>query len=225
METPFPLRHLEPFLKTKPLRRYAKERPIFYQGEIPQTAYVIKEGTVRVFGITSSGEEKIIHYLKRGDLLPDSWLFNRSPVALYYYTAFTDCSLYVIGKDDFLQHINGNATALSDLFELMVTQRVGSSIHVHALEQSRAQDKIMRILQFLIIQFGHEVSNGEYLIDLRLTHQELANMVGLTRETTAVEVGRLKRRKILTYAKSQYRINYNALLRSTSEDEFKGVKL
>lgn len=225
MDYNFSLDSLKPFLKARPLKQYAKESPIFYQGEVPQTAYIIKDGVVRVYGITPQGEEKIINYLTPGDPLPVSWLFSHSPVSMYYYSAFTDCTVYVVGKEELHRQITNNAPALKDLFELFLARDVGASIHVHALEQSRAQDKIMRILQFLIIRFGKETTPGVFLINLRLTHQELANMVGLTRETTAVEVGRLKKRGVLTYEKSQYRINYDSLLRSTKEDEFKDVTL
>jgi CRP-like cAMP-binding protein len=81
---------LKNFCAKYPLRHFKKDRPLFYQGEVPQTAFFIKSGVIKVYNITTAGEEKIVSYESEGSLVPSGWLFGKSPAALFYYDAFTD---------------------------------------------------------------------------------------------------------------------------------------
>jgi CRP-like cAMP-binding protein len=57
---------LREFCAKYPLRHFKKDRPLFYQGEVPQTAFFIKSGVVKVYNITTAGEEKIVSYESEG---------------------------------------------------------------------------------------------------------------------------------------------------------------
>ncbi len=208
-----------------PVRKFKKGRPIFYQGEVPRTAYVIKNGIVRVYGINTNGEERIVTFFVPGDLLPVGWMFDKSPVSLYYYDAVTDCDLIAISKEDFAETLQTNERFKDELLSQYMAHFIGSTMHIYALEHARAQEKLVRLLQYLVMRFGIEKQNGNYLVDLRLTHQDLACMVGLSRETAALELGKLKKKGVITYASFTYTVNMPALLKAAGGDEFDSLKL
>jgi CRP-like cAMP-binding protein len=57
---------LRTFCSKFPVRHFKKDRPLFYQGEIPQTAFFIKSGVIKTYNITTGGEEKIVGYEAEG---------------------------------------------------------------------------------------------------------------------------------------------------------------
>lgn len=208
-----------------PVRKYKKGRPIFYQGEVPRTAYLIKSGVVRVYGINNSGEERIVTFFVAGDLIPVGWLFQKSPVSLYYYDAVTDCDLVAIPKEEFLEEVNKDERLKMELLNMYMVHYIGSTMHIYALEHARAQEKLVRILQYLVLRFGIEKQDGNFLVDLRLTHQDLACMVGLSRETSALELGKLKKKGVISYESFTYTVNMPKLLKAAGGDEFDSLTL
>lgn len=212
-------------LATFPLRQIKKGRPILYQGEIPQSVFFIKSGVIKIYNITATGEEKTVGYESADGLMPLEWLFGRSPVSLYYYDTFTDCQVHSVPKNELVEILNEDAAAASTLLNRSISLYISSTIHLHALEQSKARDKLLYILQYLVMRFGKQLSKDESLIELRLTHQEIANLIGITRETASTEIGRLIKTGILRQEKLHYVVNTNKALRQLGENEFADIKL
>lgn len=194
--------------------------PILYQGEVPRHAYIISEGIVKVYDIGSGGDEKIINFLSVGDLLPPEWVFRKAPVGLYYYDAFTTCKFYRVPRETIEESIKTIPSVTQYLFQHYATSFVGSLLEINALEQSKGSEKIIHMLQYLLMRFPGEKSKDWHKINLRITHQDLANMTGLTRETTSTELNKLRRKKILEYANQHYSLNIPQLRSLLSSEEF-----
>jgi len=213
------------YLAKFPVRQIKKGRPILYQGEIPQSIFFIKSGVIKVYNITAGGEEKTVGYESADGLMPLEWLFGRSPVSLYYYDTFTDCQVHSVPKSDLQEILSERPELANFLLNRTVSLYISSTIHLHALEQSKARDKLLYILQYLVMRFGRPVNKEESLIDLRLTHQEIANLIGITRETASTEIGRLVKTGILRQEKLHYVVNTNKALRQLGESDFAEVNL
>lgn len=216
---------LRKFCAKYPLRRIKKDRPLFYQGEIPQGVFFIKSGVVKIYNITTSGEEKIIGYEAEDSLLPTGWLFDRSTVSTYYYDTFTDCDLYSVSKSELLEFIGSDLSVANTLVSEYVSRFIGASMHIHALEQSRARDKLLHIFQYLVLRFGKPVTKTTFKIELRLTHQDIANLVGLTRETVTAEVNKLIKMGIAKSENHHYIVNSDKALRLLGESDFEKLDI
>lgn len=213
--------HLSKF----PTRQIKKGRPLLYQGEVPQSIFFIKNGVVRLYNITSGGEEKTVGYESADGLMPLEWLFGRSPVSLYYYDSFTDCQVHSVPKADLLEMVGADPRLANSLLTRSISLYISSTIHLHALEQSKARDKLLYILQYLVMRFGRHLNDHEALIDLRLTHQEIANLIGITRETASTEIGRLTKGGILRQENSHYVVDSNKAQRQLGESDFAELTL
>lgn len=200
--------------------------PILYQGEVPHHAYILTEGIVKIYDIGSAGDEKIINFLSVGDLLPPEWVFMKAPVSLYYYDAFTTCKFYRVPRDELLDAIKATPAITHSMFEHYATSFVGSLLEINALEQSKGSEKIIHMLQYLLMRFPSQKNptDGWERIDLRITHQDLANMTGLTRETTSTELNKLRRKGIVEYANQNYSLNIHLLRSLLSSEEFLSFK-
>jgi len=217
--------HLENLMSAYPSRDIPKGRPLLYQGEIPTMGFYIKKGIVKLYNITNQGEEKIVGYESPGGLLPIEWLFGRAQVALYYYDTFTDCEVVRIPKDELIDKLNADPDASRAFLDRSVSMYIGATMHLHALEQSKARQKLLSIFQYLVLRFGKKISGSKHRIDLKLTHQEIANLIGTTRETTSTEISKLSKEGVLEIVDTLYVIDVDKAVRLLGEDDFSQLKL
>lgn len=206
-------------------RQYAKKRTILFQGEIPRSLMVLQSGLVKVYGITTSGDQRTVTILAAGDIFPVEWTFDKSRVSLYYYEAVTDCTLLTLPKTDFINAMEKDPVLKDQVFHAYMAHYTSATMHIYALEHSHAQEKLVYILQYLVARFGEKQADGLVKIDLRLSHQDIAEMVGLTRETTAVELHRLKDKNLIDYQRFSYYVNVPLLVQATGSDEFESVEV
>jgi len=204
-------------------RQFAKKRTVLFQGEIPSSVMVLQSGLVKVYGITTGGDQRTVTLLSAGDIFPVECVFDKSRVSLYYYEALTDCGVLSLPKAEFLGAIEKDVTLKNQIFQSYMAHYTSATMHIYALEHSHAQEKLVYILQYLVARFGEKQTNGLTKISLRLSHQDIAEMVGLTRETTAVELHRLKDKKLIDYQRFAYYVNVPLLVQATGSDEFENV--
>ena len=213
-----PLQPLNDLLNSYTLRKFKKGQTLLFQGEVPRYAYVVKSGTVKTYNISPLGEEQLISLSSEYDILPEAWFLGEASVAYYFYEAFTDCTVYAIPRDELVKKVQDNPEFTSQLLRRFMRLYVGASVHINALEQPRSRDKLIHLMHYLMMRFGEDIDKNHTKINLRLTHQTLANMLGITRETIATEIARLRREKVLDYKQQSYIINKPILLQLRNDE-------
>jgi len=199
-------------LEAFPTKAYKKGEIILFQGEAPRSAYVVKKGVIKAYNLSSNGDEKPIAFYSEHNAFPGSWVYGRVPSAVYYYEAFTDAEIYAVPRDEYIAAIKNDPATLYEELEHYVTDEVGKSMRLNALQHSRASDKLIYTLHYLALSHGKTIGPNAVELTLNLTHQDFANLTGLTRETTATELNKLKGRGVISYSKhSPYRIDVKKL--------------
>jgi CRP/FNR family transcriptional regulator len=215
-----PPKALQDLLAEYPLRSYRKGEIILFQGEAPRVAYVLKKGMVKAYNISSSGDEKPIGFYGVDSLFPASWVLGRAPSAIYYYEAFTDVAVYCVPPEEYVQLLKQNPEVLYTELANYVADETGKSMRLNALQHSRASDKLIYTLHYLALSHSKPLTSDSVELELLLTHQDFANLTGLTRETTATELNKLKKAGIISYGKhTAYKINLSKL-RAALNDQF-----
>ena len=203
----------EAFLKSYPPRKYKKGEILIFQGEAPRTAYVMKSGVVKAYNLSANGDEKPVAFYTALETFPGAWAWGQMPSALYYYEAFTDeVEVSLVPRDEYVRFIRSHPEAMLDELMRFVTDHLGKSMRLNALQHSRAGDKLIYTLHYLALSHGKRVAPRVVEIGLSLTHQDFANLTGLTRETAATELNKLKHMGIISYGKhTPYRIKLDKL--------------
>ena len=212
------MQRLEKYLARYHARRYQKGEIILVQGEIPECAYVIKKGIIKTYNLTSQGEEKPLSYDLSGDLFPVGWIFGHTKWAQYYHEAFTDTDLYCVPRSELIDYLKQNPDALFNCLTDITRRYTNFEMRVNALEQSKAINKVINTLHFLCLRFGNDTKNNTVKIELPLTQQELANFMGLTRETTGIELKKLQKKGIISYRRQNYLVKVDRLSELLDED-------
>lgn len=215
-----PAQLLTEFLQNYSAKSYRKGEIVLFQGEAPRSAYAIKKGVVKAYNLNASGDEKPISFYGLSSVFPASWIFGAVPSAIYYYEAFTDVEVYFFPREDYIAFIRREPELLFWELNNYVMDDVGKTMRLNALQHSRASDKLIYTLHYLVLTHGRKVQPNVIEITLNLTHQDFANLTGLTRETTATELNKLKGQKIIAYGKhSPYRVDV-AKLNNALNDQF-----
>lgn len=204
---------LATFLKQYPLRNFDKGEIIIFQGEAPRSAYVVQSGVVKAYNISVNGDEKPVGFYTEHDTFPGAWTYNKTPSAIYYYEAFSDqVSLYSVPRAEYVEFIRSNPDIMFNELERQVVDHLAKSMRLNALQHSRAGDKLIYTLHYLALSHGKKLDQHLVEITLTLTHQDFANLTGLTRETAATELNKLKHAGIITYGKNvPYQIRLDKL--------------
>lgn len=201
-------------------RSIRKQTILYYQGEVPRSASIIKSGLFKVYSINSMGEEQIVSFHGNGDMFPLPWIFNEAGNTLFYYEAVTDCEIISVTKDTLTERIAARPELFQQLFQRLMHIHTGLLLRVTALEQSRATEKILFTLYYLMFHYGKEKKPGIFTIDLKLTQPAIASLVGLTRETTAKCLSQLRRKGIVNYRTHTYTVNKEKFEKFLGEDSF-----
>jgi CRP/FNR family transcriptional regulator len=179
---------------------------------VPLTsAYVIKQGVVKSYNLTSHGEEKPISFSTKGQIFPLGWVFGKLHRAQYYYEAFSDCVLYRVSPEAYISFLKTNPDAMFETLERAVDSLLNHQMRINALEQSKASSKVLHTIHFLALSFGHDLTRDVVEIPLPLTQQDLANVMGLTRETTSTELKKLIDMGVIFYKNRNYVVRTDKL--------------
>jgi CRP-like cAMP-binding protein len=206
------------FLSNYHVRKYAKGEIILVQGEVPTSGLVIKKGVIKTYNLTAQGEEKPISFDIAGEIIPIGWVFHKIKYAQYYYEAFTDCEIYSLPRDEYLAYLRSNPDQTLAHYSNFVGRYLNYQMRVNALEQSKAAAKVINTIHFLALRFGVDVKPNVVKIQLPFTQQDLANYMGLTRETTGIELKKLQRSGVLTYRRQYYMVNTDKLADLLDDD-------
>ena len=161
--------------------RYTKHQTIFREGDPGQSVYLILSGSVAVVRIASDGRETILSILKERDFFGEMSVFDTSVRAAGVRT-MTDAEVGVIERDDFLALID-KTPRIGRLLVIALSERLRAANKLIAATTSQdIRARLASLLLNLMQNFGEPVSTGTR-ISLRLTNQEMANMIGTTRET------------------------------------------
>jgi CRP-like cAMP-binding protein len=138
----------------------------------------------------------------------------------------TDTVLYHVPRTEYLEFLKKNPVEMFQQLERLVVDDMGSLMRINALQHSRASDKLIYTLHYLVVSRGNMITPDVIEIMLDLTHQDFANLTGLTRETAATELNKLKATGVISYGKHQpYRVKVKELNKALNDQVVADVKL
>jgi CRP/FNR family transcriptional regulator len=215
------INYLHVFLDRHQTKEYKKGEVIIFQGEVPRSVYVVKTGVVKAYNLSVNGDEKPVGFYGSDSTFPTSWVYGRVASALYYYEAFSPkVEVYCIERSAFVTFIKKRPELLFQELQHILADQIGATLRLNALQHSRASDKLIYVLHYLATTYGRPVDGDKDVteITLDLTHQDFANLTGLTRETAATELNKLKKHGIINYNKqTPYQLNKRQLTKRLND--------
>lgn len=156
-----------------------------------QALYLLKEGRVRLFRLSPEGKEFTLAVLGSGNVFGEIETFSAGSRGVYAQ-AMEDCFLCVILKHDLEELLRARPELGVKMLRILTERLREAGELLERLAHGGIRQRLVHLLLKLAEKFG--VEEGKFTrIDLNLTHQELASMIGSTRETVTANLSSLTR--------------------------------
>jgi len=192
------------FIANHPSRTFKKGETILLKDDIPKDMHVIESGLVKVYTITSSGDERLINICRSEEDFPVGYSLGIIERSQYFYEAFTNCVIRFVPRQEYLSYLVSDIEVIKKRLVRLTILLMSTYARVNALEQTRARDKIAQTLLYMADQFGVLLRPYNSRLKLSVTQQEIANSLGLTRETTNIELKKLEVKQLISYSRKSY---------------------
>lgn len=165
---------------------FHKNQIIFAQGDSSDSIFYIESGAVKLTVASSLGKEAFIGLLTGGEFLGESCLASANPVRFHTATAVTHLRLLKIDRSSMLHTFRTNPDFASAFTSYLVQRN-------EQIQQNLADSLLSSTEERLAQVLSHLKSLGTGHLAPVLTQQELANMVGASRQRVSVLMQRLRR--------------------------------
>ncbi len=160
---------------------YRKGQTIFNEGSHPFGVFCINDGKIKLSRLGDDGKEQIIRLLKGGDVLGYRALlsgerYSASAIAL------EDTQVCFIPKDLFIVILKQDAGLAFEMMKLLSNELHKAEVKLTHLAQKPVRERLAETLLFIKETYGFE-SDGVTL-SVRLSREEIANLVGTATEST-----------------------------------------
>ena len=179
-------------------RAYRKNQVIFVEEETGEYMYVVIAGKVKASKTSATGKETILAIHQPGDFFGEMSLLDgkTSPATV---SAIEDCKIAIISRADFQRLLMCNERVVSQIIQVLCSRLRSVWNQVQSLSYSNADSRIRAGVLQLARRHGINDARG-ILINLKITHDDLAKMVGTSRETVTRTLTDLQKQGIIKMA-------------------------
>lgn len=192
------------FITKYPSKTYKKGETILLKDEKPAHIFIIETGFVKTYSITKNGDERLVSIDRKGDDFPIGFALGLIEKSEYFYEAFSKCTVRLVPRSDYIDYLRGDSERLYKQQVRLTTLLLATLSRVHALEQPNAREKIAYTLVYMADKLGVMLRPNKSSLKIDVTQQEIANSLGLTRETANIELKKLETMKIITHSRKSY---------------------
>ncbi len=177
------------------MREIRRKEVLYLPGEPGDRIYLLKRGIVKISALPEDGHEVILALLHKGEVFGEEAVLDDSPRD-HMAEAYEDALICIITRKDFLEMLR----TFPDL-TLRVTKLIGFRLRtfrnrIEGLLFKGTGARLARTLLDLARDHGVRDDHG-VLLPLRLSQTDLANLIGVTRESVNLTLGEFRRRGLV----------------------------
>ena len=184
------------------LREFKKGEVILYEEDTNRFMYSVLEGEVKVYYSSEDGKESIVAFHGAGDSFGEVSLIDQQTTPATV-AAMEKSLVLIISREDFFVIIQNQPKVMHKLLLLLSGRLRHSWNQVRMLHFKDASNRVMTSIKEMASERGEVMPDG-VLLKLRLTHQNIADMTGLTRETVTRIIDKWKKAGLLSVDKNRH---------------------
>jgi CRP/FNR family cyclic AMP-dependent transcriptional regulator len=211
---------LQAFERIKSATVYPKGAVLFMEGQAPHGIFVLCEGQVKLSLSARDGKTLILNIAKPGEVLGLSATVSGMPYELTAKT-IAPCQVAFVKREDYLRFLKENSDACFKVTEQLSVKYNNACHELRSLGLSHSAGEKLAKLLLEWSYWNGESKKVEPGARLPLTHEEIAQMIGTSRETVTRLFAYLKKRQIAQWKNSTLLIrNKDALKALASNRQF-----
>jgi CRP-like cAMP-binding protein len=202
-------------LRTSSSRDYARGETVFEPTPHPQSVYLLERGMVRIYRLSAHGDEATLGYVRPGEVFGELGAFSDQPRESFA-KAVRSSRVWRIPRAELRRVLDSHPR-----IALCVTVQIGNRFRriesrVEKLVLHDLRSRIVHILLELAEDFGRDEA-GARLIDLPLSQQDIAMLVGATRQSVNVCLRELRETGLVDCRSKRFALPDPAALRRAAE--------
>lgn len=172
---------------------FKKGQVIMHEGARPQGVYCVHSGKAKMYKMGAEGKEQIIRFMTKGDLIGYRSILSDETITASI-SALDDTFACYIPKSSFFEVIARNPKFSLNILEKACHELGQTSKIITSLAQKTVRERLAEILLILRTTFG-ETEEG--YLDILLTREEIANMVGTATESAIRLLSEFKEEELI----------------------------
>lgn len=186
-------------------KTYSKRNIVFHEGDYGDTLYIIKSGRIKIAKVAIDGREKTLTVLQVGDFFGEMAIFDNLPRSATAEAIDNEVKLLAISKGDFERLIHEQPSIALRIMKDLTRRIRQVNQQVEDLAFKDVHGRVASTL-YNLIKAEESHRGGQKVMHLRMTHQDLANMVGSSRETVTRALNRLQDEGVIAISHQQITI-------------------
>ncbi len=172
------------------VRNFRRGSLVYGPTEPGESVLVLAEGRIKIKDLTPDGKETILAFIEPGELFGELALLDEEP-RREYAEAAEPCRVLVLPRDEVQRLLESRPDMVLRLSRLVGLRRRRIETRLRNVLFLSSRERLMRLICELAAAYGVEVG-GRCHIRLPLSHQDLASLIGVTRETVTHVLGQLQ---------------------------------
>jgi CRP-like cAMP-binding protein len=163
----------------KDYRQYKRGDILYQEGNRISGFFCINVGIIKVFKTGFDGKEQIIRFAKKGDIIAYRSVLSNE-LACTSAKVIEDCQVCFIPSEILITFIKSNSSFALELLKLACHELGEANSFITDIAQKTVRERLAEVLLFLVNDFGLD---EEQYLNISLTREELANIVGTATES------------------------------------------
>lgn len=188
---------IESFFSRFRLIHYQSGETLFSAQDTPPGIFYLKKGFVRQFYISEQGVELTIHMYGPESHFPMMWGLTEIPNR-HHFQALTEIDVFLAPKDKVIEFFESEPRIAFDFSKRLLTGLDGLARRIESITFGKAYDRVVSVMLYLANHFGDK--RGKAIsINHRFTHNDIAALVGITREHVSLEMEKLEKKRLIKF--------------------------
>ena len=170
---------------------------VFGAGDHSLDVYIVAEGCIRLFQVSSTGKETILWYNFPGEIFGIAELWSGDPRQVYA-VANEATRVYSIRRQDFIEFLGKHPEAAMKAIGILSARVRSMGLVMAGLASENVETRIARLLmRFAVIlaagRCAADAAPVDICVNVRLRHQDIANLIGASRQTVTTSLLKLRK--------------------------------
>lgn len=172
------------------VKTFARQNLVYLPADAANSLLLLATGRIKIYHITADGKQTVLAIIDPGEVFGELAVLHGGEREEFAET-MEKSTVVQIPRDILYEAMQKHAELAVGITKLMGLRRQRIERRLKSLLFRSNRDRLVHVLLELAEQYGEQTADG-VLISLRLSHQDLASIIGSTRESVTVALGELQ---------------------------------
>jgi len=178
------------------MREVRRRDVVYLPGDPGESLFLVNGGRVKISKVTRDGKALTLSYCGPSEMFGETCLVDGGP-RQEMAEAMENAMITEIAREEFERMLQANASLGFHMTRILAGRRRDVENKLETLVFRDVTSKLAELLLSLADEYGVDDARGT-LVALKITHQELANLIGSTRETVSLTLSQFKKKSLIT---------------------------